>query len=69
MVEDALNTCWKELVPCGLHITFDESRVAGWYESLITIDPDPKPIWTGATLHSMCVMFGQLATFKLYVRV
>jgi hypothetical protein len=69
MVEDAFNARWKELVTYGLHITFDESRVAGWYKSSITIGPEPKPIRTGATLHSMCVTFGPLASFKLHVRV
>ena len=52
----------------GLHITFDESRVAGWYKSSITIGPEPKPIRTGATLHSMCFTFGPLSTYKLHVR-
>jgi hypothetical protein len=69
MVEDAFNKRWKELVSFGVHLTFDESRVAGWYKSSITIGPDPKPIRTGATLHSMCVTFGPLASFKLHVRV
>jgi hypothetical protein len=68
MVEDAFNKRWKELVTFGVHITFDESRVAGWYKSSITIGPEPKPIRTGATLHSMCVTFGPLATYKLHVR-
>ena len=66
MVEDAFNVPWKELVSYGLHITFVESRVAGWYTSLITIGPDPKPIRADTTLHSMCVTVGPLATFKLH---
>ena len=53
MVEDAFNVRWKELVSYSLHITFDESRVVGWYKSSITIGPEPKPILTNATLHSM----------------
>ena len=38
------NKRWKELATYGLHVTFVKSRVAGWYKSLITIGPDPKPI-------------------------
>jgi hypothetical protein len=53
----------------GKWITADESRVAGWYRSGITIGPEPKPIRTGATIHSICVTFGELATYKLHCRV
>ena len=67
-VEDACNARWKEVVIFGRCLTFDESRIAGWYKSAITIGPDPKPIRTGATVHSMCVTFGPLAGFKLHVR-
>jgi hypothetical protein len=35
------------------HITFDESRVSGWYKSSITIGTEPKPIRKGAILHLM----------------
>jgi hypothetical protein len=68
MVEDVFNVRWKELVSYVLHTTFDENRFAGWYNSSITIVPEPKPIRTGATLCSMCVTFGPLETFKLHVR-
>ena len=30
--------------------------------------PEPKPIRTGATLHSLCVTFGLLRTYKLHFR-
>ena len=36
MVEDNFNKRWKELVTYGLNITFDKSRVAGWFKSSIT---------------------------------
>jgi hypothetical protein len=62
MVEEACNTCRKELVLFDIHIMFDEGRVSGWYKSSITIRPESKPIWTGAILHLMCVTFGPLAT-------
>jgi hypothetical protein len=42
----------------GKWVTVDESRVAGWYHSCITIGPEPKPIRTGATIHSLCVTHG-----------
>jgi hypothetical protein len=35
----------------------------------MTLGPEPKPIRTGATLHSLCVSYGDLATYKLFVRV
>jgi hypothetical protein len=69
MVEDAFNERWKELVSFGVHLAFDKTWVAGWYKSSITIGPEPKPIRTGATLHSMCVTFGPLATYNFHVRV
>ena len=42
--------------------------MAGWYHSPMTIGPEPKPIRTGATLHSLCITFGILASYKLHVR-
>ena len=68
-IEDGFNTRWKEVVNYGRWITADESRVAGWYRSAITIGPEPKPIRTGATIHSICVTHGPLATMKLHCRV
>ena len=68
-IEDAFNERWKAILNFGRWITADESRVAGWYNSGITIGPEPKPIRTGATIHSMCVTFGPLATFKLHCRI
>ncbi len=35
----------------------------------MTIGPDPKPIRTGATLHTACVTKGPLATYKIFARV
>ena len=31
----------------------------------MTISPEPKPIQTGATLHTVCVTDGPLSTYKL----
>ena len=49
----------------------DESCVAGWYKSMMTCGPEPKPkpIRTGATLHTLCITNGPLSTFKLHARV
>ena len=69
VVKDAFNTRWNELVTYGLHIAFERSSVVGWYKSSVTIGPKPKYIRTGATLHSVCVTFGPLATHKLHVHV
>jgi hypothetical protein len=68
-IEDGYNRRWKEVVSFGRWLTADESRVAGWYRSGITIGPEPKPIRTGATVHSICVTHGQLRTFKVHCRV
>ena len=67
-VEDALCQRWKEYVNFGMWVTFDESRVAGWYNSAMTIGPEPKPIRTDATIHSLCVSKGDLAGYKLHAR-
>ena len=69
MIEDAFNRRWKECVRFGCWLTFDESRVAGWYHSPMTQGPDPKPIRTGATIHSLAVTHGDFASYKLHVRV
>jgi hypothetical protein len=50
-------------------ITTDERRVAGWYHSVMTIGPEPEPIRTGATLHTVCITNGLLHTYKLFARV
>ena len=68
-IEDGFNQRWKECVKFGKWVTADESRVAGWYHSVITVGPEPKPICTGATIHSLCVTEGPLATYKLHCRV
>ena len=68
-VEDAINRRWKECVTAGMAMTHDESRIAGWwYHSIMTIGPEPKPIRTGSTLHSLAVTFGILAGYKLHAR-
>jgi hypothetical protein len=35
----------------------------------MTIGPEPKPIRTGATLHTVCITNGPLSTYKLFARV
>ena len=35
----------------------------------MTIGPEPKPIRTGATLHTVCITQGPLSSYKLYARV
>jgi hypothetical protein len=35
----------------------------------MTQGPEPKPIRTGATLHTVCITKGDLATYKLFARV
>ena len=49
-------------------MTANESRLAGWNHSPCTIGPDPKPIRTGATLHTLAITRGKLQFYKLYAR-
>ena len=44
LIEDAFNEAWIKHIVLGKHLTFDESRIAGWYNAAITIGPEPKPI-------------------------
>ena len=67
IVEDAYNQQWQEMVNFGKWLMADESRVAGWYQSAMTIGPEPKPVQTVATIHSLCVTKGSLVTHKLFV--
>ena len=69
MFKDGFNTRWKECVEFGKWLTFDESRVAGWYHSPITQEPDPMPIRTGATIHSLAITHGNLASYKVHIQV
>jgi hypothetical protein len=66
-VEDAICQRWKEYVNFGMWVTFVKSRVIGWYNSAITIGPEPT-IRTGATIHSLYVLKGNLADYKLHAR-
>ena len=67
--EDAICQRWKEYVNFGMWwLTFDKSRVARWYKSTTTIEPEPKPIQTDATIHSPCMLKGGLAGYKLHAR-
>ena len=58
-----------DIVNYGKWMTADESRVAGWYNSMMTVGPEPKPIRTGATLHTLCITEGPLSSYKLFARV
>ena len=69
MFEDGFNRRWKECTTFGRWLTFNDSRVAGWYHSPITQGSDPKPIHTSATIHSLAITHGNLASYKLHVRV
>ena len=68
IIGDAYNRRWQACVIFGKWLTADESRIAGWYKSPITVGPEPKPIRTGATIHPLCVTKGILSTYKLFVR-
>ena len=69
MFKDGFNSWWKECDEFGKLLTFNESHVAGWYHSPITQGFDPKPIRTGATIHSLAITHGDLALYKVNVQV
>jgi hypothetical protein len=69
MFKDGFNRRWKECVMFGRWLTFNESHVAGWYHSPIMQGPDPKPICTGTTIHLLAITHGNLASYKVHVRV
>ena len=55
LFEGAFVKRWQQCDKFGKWVTADESRLAGWYHSPCTIEPAPKPIRTGATLHSLAL--------------
>jgi hypothetical protein len=67
--KDGFNHWCKECLILGCWLTFDESRVAGWYHGPITQVPDPKTICTGATIHSLAITHSNLASYKVSVCV
>jgi len=69
IVEDAHNVRWKVVIKHGADSTYDETRCSGAYPGPIVIGPEPKPIRTGATIHSMCVTKGPLKSYMLHIRV
>jgi hypothetical protein len=69
ILEDGYNKRWQAILNPGRWTTTDDSQVAGWYHSVMTIGPEPKPIRTGATLHTVCITNGSLSTYKLFARV
>lgn len=58
----------QKIVHPGMKLTGDESRCPGWYHSDMTMEPEPKPVCTGCTLHTLCVVGGPLAGFKIFVQ-
>ena len=68
MPEDAYNKRWQFILNVKCWLTADESKL-GWHKSMMTIEPEPKLIQTGATICSLCVTHGRLVrTYKLFVR-
>ena len=43
--------------------------MADWYHSAMTIRPEPKPIQTSDTLHTLCITEGYLRSYKLFARM
>jgi hypothetical protein len=66
--EDSFNARSKAAVIFGRRLTMDESCTPGWYHGPITQGPEPKPVRTGGTMHTVCVTDGPLATYKLHAR-
>ena len=69
LLEDAYNSRWQAIISFGCWLIADEIRLAGWYHSVMTIGPDPKPIGTCMTIHhQLCVTYGPLRTYKVFVK-
>ena len=68
IIEDAFNVRSKVSVICGCLLTMGESHTPGWYHGPLTQGPEPKPVCTGATMHTICMTDGPLATNKLHAR-
>ena len=49
-------------------MTADKIRIAGWYHSPLTSGPEPNPIFTSATFHTLCITDGPLVIYKLFAR-
>ena len=69
MFEYGFNRQGKECVMFRCWLTFNESRVAGWYHSPIMQGPDPKPICTGVAIHLLVIMHSDLVPYKVHVCV
>jgi hypothetical protein len=67
--EDGFNLWWKECLIFGRWFTFDESCATGWYHIPIMQGPDPKPICTGATIHSLAITHSNLVLYKVHICV
>jgi hypothetical protein len=50
----------------GWWLTTDKSRTPGWYKGTIMQRPEPKLACTGMTVHTVCIMGGPLAAYKLH---
>ena len=68
-LEEAYNRWWRKCVNVGKWLCMDESRLKGWLKSCMTLGPDPKPIRTGATQHTVCIAEGELSMYKVFARV
>ncbi|KAL3798584.1 hypothetical protein ACHAW5_000574 [Stephanodiscus triporus] len=66
IVEDAFDVRWKTAVIFRWRLTMDESCTPGWYHGPITQGPEPKPVRTSATMHTVCATDGPLVTYKLH---
>ena len=64
IVKDGFNKWWQEIVNLKKWMTADESCVARWYKSMMTCGPEPKPIRTGVTVHTLCATKGPLKMYN-----
>ena len=56
-IKDGFNRRWKECVNFGRWITADESRLAGWYKSGITIVLEVSELTSLESLLSKVIVF------------
>ena len=61
LLKDACNLRWQTIVSFGHWLTTDESsRHAGWYHSIMIMEPKPKSICTGLRIKSLCITCASL---------
>ena len=68
-IEEAHWWWWQDMVIILQWITMENSIVCEWYQLLMTMVEDPKPIYNGVMLYKMCVTKVNITAFKVFETV